>query len=387
MRAALAAAMLGILLAGMPGAAAAAELGAAGLRVTPFLTERVEYESNILQSPSNAQDDAIVRTVPGVLLELPLGSHRLDLCARVEVLNFVDLPRYNAEHVLLLGTLALRFPSSLVVTVKEDFAYTTEPPGTELTGRVRSTTNVVAPSVEYDVGRRVALGADYTWAHVDFERAFAPLDRDEHTGGLSAFFRVALKTDLFANVAYGVKEFRSAPIRDVDRYIGVVGIRGALTDTVTTTFRAGVEVREPRQAHLTAYRGMVGSGDWVYRAGPHTQVTLVGEYFVAESAFATNFWYLANFLTVAAEHAVTPTLGLSGRLYVGTNEYPNKAMKRNGAAAWRSDEIFGGGLAADYQVVRWLALGADYTYTQRRSSFDAFDFADHVVGFKLTLSF
>jgi hypothetical protein len=62
-------------------------------------------------------------------------------------------------------------------------------------------------------------------------------------------------------------------------------------------------------------------------------------------------------------------------------------MKRNGAAAWRNDEIFGGGLAADYQVVRWLALGADYTYTQRRSSFDAFDFADHVVGFKLTLSF
>jgi hypothetical protein len=217
MRAALAAAMLGILLAGMP-AAAAAELGAAGLRVTPFLTERVEYESNILQSASNAQDDAIVRTVPGVLLELPMGSHRLDLGARVEVLNFVDLPRYNAEHVFLLGTLALRFPSSLVMTVKEDFAYTTEPPGTELTGRVRSTTSVLAPSVEYDVGRRVALGADYTWTRVDFERAFAQLDRDEHTGGLSAFYRVALKTDLFANVAYGVKEFRSAPIRDVDRY-------------------------------------------------------------------------------------------------------------------------------------------------------------------------
>src|SRR3989442_6128834 len=64
----------------------------------------------------------------------------------------MDMDKQDATHVFLLGKLALNFPGGLSLAVKEDFAHTTDPPGTELTGRIKSTTNVLPPSVEY-VGR------------------------------------------------------------------------------------------------------------------------------------------------------------------------------------------------------------------------------------------
>ena len=364
------------------------DLDLPGFKLTPFLTERAEYESNVFQAPSHAKDDVIIKTIPGLVLELPLGPHRIDLGMRAEFLNFVDMSKQDATHFFLLGKAALNFPGGLSAALKEDFAYTTDPPGTELTGRIRSTTNVLAPSVEYALARRFAIGTDYNWTHVNFDLASANgLDRNEHTWGLTGFWKVAPKTDLLANLSYGFKEFDHQSQRDVDRFVGVVGVRGEITPRLTSTFRVGYEDREPRDSDRTPYRGLVASGDWVWTPTNRTRISLVTERFVAESLFATNFWYLANMVTLSAEQRFTPKLTASARLFGGTNEYPDKASKVNGRQAWRDDEIAGIGLGIDYQIQRWLGIGADYTHTRRNSNFDNFDFKNDIVGAKVTLSF
>lgn len=364
------------------------DLDLPGFKVTPFLTERVEYESNVFQAPSRAKDDVIIKTIPGVLIELPIGPHRLDLGARFEFLNFMDLEDQDATHFFLLGKLALNFPGGLSVAVKEDFAHTTDPPGTELTGRIKSTTNTFSPSVEYSLARRFAIGADYTWTHVDFETsAVEALDRDEHTWGLTGFWKVAPKTDLLLNASYGFKDFDSASQRNVDRFIVVTGVRGEITPRLVSTFRIGFENREPRKDDFTPYRGLVASGDWVWTPTNRTRLTLVTERYVAESIFATNFWYLANMVTLMAEQKFTPKLTGTARLFGGTNEYPDKTAKVNGVQAWRSDEILGASLGIDYQIQRWLGIGADYTHTRRYSNFNNVQFKNDIVGAKVTLSF
>jgi polysaccharide biosynthesis protein VpsM len=359
------------------------DLNLPGFRVTPFITQRAEYESNVFQTPNHEQDDVIFRTIPGILVELPLGRHRLDFGARMEILRFADLDNQDTEHYFLFGKLALNFPGGLKATFTEDLAYTSDPPGTELTGRIESFTNVLSPSVEYGFARRYAIGADYVWTHVDFERQVNELDRDEHTFGITGFYKVAPKTDLLLNLAYGVKEFSTATGRDVQRYIGVVGIRGEITPRLTSTFRIGWESREPDDSRLTSYNGVVAGGDWVFQPTDRTRFTLVTERFVAESVYLTNLFYVANFATLVAEHKFTPKLLTSARAFGGTNDYPDKAGRRD----WRHDEIYGGGLGLDYQIQRWLAVGADVSYTRRYSNFDEFDYQDTVVGAKVTLSF
>ena len=83
------------------------ELGLPGFRIIPYLTERVEYNSNILLQPRNELDDLVSRTIPGVVVELPLGrsirGHREGLSdAQVRGRKVV------ARRQVVAGTLHLR---------------------------------------------------------------------------------------------------------------------------------------------------------------------------------------------------------------------------------------------------------------------------------------
>ena len=363
------------------------DLNLPGFTFTPFLTERVEYEANIFQTPSRAQDDVIVKTIPGFLVELPFGPHRLDFGARAEILRYADRDRQDTEHYFALGTLKLDFPGGLKAGLKEDFAHTSTPPGSELTGRIDSTTNVLAPGVEYGFAERYALGLDYAWTHVDFERDVNALDRDEHLGGLTGFYRVQPKTDLLLNYSYGIKDFAEDARRDVTRHLVMAGVRGYLTEKLTSTFRLGYESREPDHRGATAYHGLVATGDWVFQPLARTKVVLLTQRTVEESTFATNFWYLSTLVSLSAEHSFTPKLKANGRVFGGTNDYPDKAAKVNSTFHYRHDSLVGVGLGLDYQIQRWLLVGADWLHTDRRSNFENFQYSDDVVAAKVTLSF
>src|SRR6267378_226858 len=99
---------LGATLALLVSPAAAIDMNAAfdldlpGFKVSPFISERVEYESNVFQTPSHAKDDVIIKTIPGIVLELPMGPHRLALGVRAEFLHFMDMDQQDATHVFLL---------------------------------------------------------------------------------------------------------------------------------------------------------------------------------------------------------------------------------------------------------------------------------------------
>src|SRR5437773_11167551 len=58
--------------------AVAPDLDLPGFKITPFDTESAEYESNLFQTPRHAKDDLLIKTIPGIVLALPLGAHRLD---------------------------------------------------------------------------------------------------------------------------------------------------------------------------------------------------------------------------------------------------------------------------------------------------------------------
>jgi hypothetical protein len=379
-----------------PGPAAAVDLnaiwpdlGLPGFKITPFLSERVEYESNIFQSDRNANDDGISKTIPGFLLELPLGRHKIDLGFRMEILRYFNLTEQDTEHYFVLGTMALDFPGGLKVNLKEDFARTSDPPGTELTGRIGSSTNVLAPSVEYSLAQRYAIGFDYVWTHVRFDNdtGVQTLDRDEHAFGVTGFYKIQPKTDLLLNVGYGFKDFDNQDDRDVNRYFVLVGVRGEITPRLTSTFRIGYEIRDPKHGDNGEYHGVIAGGDLVWRPTERTRISLITERSVQESVFQQNFAYVTSQATLSAEHFLTRKLLISGRLYGAVSDYLQKTQKSNNVFGWRQDLVGALAVGIEYTIQKWLSVSADYTYTRRESNFDSFDYRDDIVGGKVTLSF
>jgi hypothetical protein len=394
---------LAVLAVGAPAPAVAVDLnalwpdlGLPGFKITPFLGQRFEYESNVFQAHSGSQDDVISKTIPGFVLELPLGRHKIDLGFRAEILRYFDLTDQDTEHYFVLGNLLLDFPGGLKLNLKEDFARTSDPPGTELTGRLNSTTNIVSPSVEYAFARRWAAGFEYVYTTVEFDSdsGVTDLDRTEHTFGLTGYYKVQPKTDILLNVGYGFKNFDNSQStttglqndRDADRFFVTTGLRGELTSRLVSTFRIGYEVRNGDDDRGD-YKGFIVGGDLVWRPTDRTRVSLITERSVQESIFQNNFVYIGNQATLSVEHFLTPKLLVSGRLTGSTANYFEKSQKTNSTFDWREDFVGSYSVGLEYNIQKWLAVSADYTHTRRDSNFNNFDYKDDIVGGKVTLSF
>src|SRR5689334_20807265 len=175
-----------------------------GLKLSPFFSQRVEYESNVFQTPSHTKDDIIFKMIPGFVADYTFGPHSVSVGYRAEILRYLDLTDQDTVHHFAVGQLRLDFPR-LLLNLRDDFARTSDPPGTELTGRILSNTNVLKPEAEYRWTSRFSTGLGYTWTNVRFDdRAIADLiDRDEHLIGASVFWKVVPKGDVLLNYTYG----------------------------------------------------------------------------------------------------------------------------------------------------------------------------------------
>jgi hypothetical protein len=358
-----------------------------GLKVSPFLSERVQYESNVFQAPSHAQSDVVFKTIPGFLADYAFGPHSLSAGYRAEILNWVELRSQDTVHHIAVGQLKLDFPR-LLVNLRDDFARTSDPPGSELTGRIQSTTNVLAPESEYRLTERFAVGANYSWTHVRFDDDFLGqlLDRDEHLTGASVFWRIRPKTDARLSYSYTRKNFTQAGDRDVAIHAVTLGLRGDLTAKLSSTFRVGFQTRDPQSGVAPGYTGLILGGDWIFRPTEHTTITLMTDRSVQESSFGDTPYYVTSNASLEVQQQFGSKLTGTVRVGGGINEYPSKQTIGD-VTDWRSDTFFAAGATVEYQIQPWLLVGVEYTHTFRRSNFDTFDYQDDKVVAKVTLQF
>lgn len=370
----------------LPSPAFALDL-ADGFTLSPFISEKAEYHSNIFQAPSRAQHDVIFKTIPGLLAEYTTGPVSLSAGYRLEILRFLDLTSQDTEHHFAVGQFKLELPR-LLINFRDDFVRTSDPPNSELTGRVESQTNTLHPEVEYKLTDRFAVGTDYTWTRVSFEqRTFSTiLDRDEHLIGGSVFWKFLPKTDLRFSYQYGQKDFDVATDRDVTRNIALIGLRGDLTAKLASTFRIGYESREPRRSNRKGYDGLILGGDWIYNPTERTTISLLTDRSVVESTFGSTLYFVATTATLVAEHRFVPKLSGNLRLTAGDNSYPTKETV-GGRTKFRNDATAGWGAGVDYDIQKWLRVGLEYLHTLRDSNFREFNFADDRVTGTITLQF
>src|SRR5437867_3521661 len=202
-----------------------------GLTMTPFLSERIEYETNVFQTASGEKSSMISRTTPGFLVEYGRGTLQLAAGYRAEILHYFDLEGLDTVNHNFVGQGKLTL-AKLQLMFRDDYVQTTVPPGTELTGPIKSNTNTLAPTAEYKLTDRFSLGGNYTWTHISFpgsdsssaanagaqaqqDQTVKQLDRDEHVAGLTVFWKFRPAGDLGLGYQYGTKTFISATERDV----------------------------------------------------------------------------------------------------------------------------------------------------------------------------
>jgi hypothetical protein len=358
-----------------------------GLKLSPFLSERFEYDTNVFQTPSHAQSDEIFKTIPGVVADYTFGPHSLSAGYRAEILNYVHLTDQDTVHHIAAGQLRLDFPR-LLLNLKEDFTRTSDPPGTELAGRILSNTNVLNPAAEYRLTQRFSTGLSYTWTRVRFDDPLIGdlIDRDEHLFGASVFWKMLPKSDLYLTYKGGFDVFTEATDRNFVRNQVVVGVRGDLTAKLSSSLYAGVEIRVPDQSNLQGYTGPIFGGDLTYRPTERATITLLVDRSTQESTFVTEIFYITTNATLIAQYQLLPKLSIGARLGGGVNDYPTKQTV-GAKTDWRHDSFLAAGALVEYAIQPWLRLGVEYLRTSRDSNFNPFEFVEDRITARVTFQF
>jgi len=379
--------LLTLVLAGSP--AMAFDLGqwVPGLKLSPFLSERVEYESNVFQVPSHSKDDIIFKTIPGFLVDYTFGTHSLSAGYRAEILRYLDLTNQDTVHHIAVGQLRLDFPRTLL-NLRDDFTRTSDPPNTELTGRILSTTNVLKPEGEYRLTPSFSTGLNYAWTRVRFDdRTIATLiDRDEHLIGASVFWKFVPKGDLFLNYSYGWSSFTESSDRDFTSHSVTVGLRGDITSKLSSGFRVGYTWEEATRSNQESFSGLTLGGDWTYKPTERTIITLSTLRARQESTFGTTVFYVTNSGTLAVSHQLLPKLSVTARIGGGLNDYSRKETA-DGKTDFRHDSFILAGAQVEYDIQPWLRVGLEYLRTSRDSNFPSFRFVDDRITGRVTVQF
>jgi hypothetical protein len=372
-----------------------------GLTVTPFLSERVEYESNIFQTPNRTRGDMIFRTIPGFLADLTRGPFSLSVGYRAEIVNYLTLTDQNALNQSGVVQLKVDMPR-LKLQLRNDYTETTDPPGSELTGPIKSQTNVLAPGAEYRLTERFSLGVNYSWTHIHFpatsasagspndqqNQAVQQLDEDDQLAGATVWWKFLPKSDIGLSLQYGTQRFDKDSSRDTQREIVGLVLRGDLTAKLSSTFKIGIEHQEASSGG-PAFTGVVMGGGWVFQATERTQFTLNTDRSPQVSVFEGAQYYVSTSAWLGARHEF-PSRKLAAWLRVGVGEdsYNTKQPTANGVTTkYRLDTVLGTAVGVDYAIQPWLRTGIDYTFKQRTSNFNQFNYDDNKISGRITVQF
>ena len=358
-----------------------------GLKVSPFLSERIEYESNVFQVPSHSQDDIIFKTIPGLVVDYTFGAHSISAGYRAEILKYLELTNQDTVHHIAVGQLRLDFPRTLL-TLKDDFTRTSDPPGTELTGRILSTTNVLKPEGEYRLTPSFSTGLRYSWTRVRFDDdAIANLiGRDEHLIGASVFWKFVPKGDVFVSYSFGRVVFDTATDRDYIAHSITAGLRGEITSKLSSSFYVGYTHQDADRGGRESFSGLFLGGEYVYRPTDRLTLTLSTQRARQESTFGTAVFYVTNSGTLSAQYQILPKVTLSARLGGGLNDYSSK-QTADGKTDFRHDSFLLAGAQADYEIQPWLRVGLEYLRVSRDSNFPSFRFVDDRITARATVQF
>lgn len=358
-----------------------------GLKVSPFLSERVEYETNVFQVPSHSQDDIIFKTIPGILADYTFGPHSLSAGYRAEILNYVTLTNQDNTHHIAAGQLRLDFPRTLI-NVKDDFTRTSDPPGTELTGPVLSTTNVLKPTGEYRLTPSFSVGPSLSWLHQRFDDPSIGnlIDRDEYLTGASVYWKFLPKADLSLNYYYGWTDFTQATDRNYTQNSVTVALRGDMTAKLSSTFSVGYTQQSANQSGQVSFSGWTTGGQTVYRPTERTTISFSTLRTSQASTDGSNPYYVTTSAVLSAEHQLLTKLTVGARVGGGMNNYPDKDTI-DGKTDWRQDTFSVGGAQIDYDIQPWLRVGLEYIRTGRDSNFSSFRFVDERISGHVTVQF
>jgi hypothetical protein len=197
------------------------------------------------------------------------------------------------------------------------------------------------------------------------------------------------KTKLFLAYRHGMLNYQVGYVNDATFDNVEVGATGSIAPKVQGTVKAGVQMRKyeddlndaKEDANTAQY-----SVQAVWKPVEKTDVTLFAKRGNVETNYGDARFYTSTLTDLSVSRMVRKfkvTVGLS---YEDVR-YSDKRNTLSATEIIRKDENAGARLTVDYNIQKWLVANAGYSYKDRSSNFDQFEYKDNIVSVGLKAMF
>lgn len=372
-------AILGVFSAGAQ-AVEPASLTSGPLKVYPSITVDAAYDDNIYTTATDEKDSWITIISPKVLLEAQKGANTYSLQYSAKIGSYNDASDDNYDNHQLLAKAEIQANAQVGFNLQAEYLKGSDARGS--TDRVASDdpdewhSTGVGGVFRYggeNAKGRVEIEADHVRKRYDNNRDItSTADLDQTTLGATFYWRVKPKTSLLFQVQNIEFDYQEDPYssfvkrdfsQDSDETRYLVGVTWDATAKTSGTIKVGRLEKDFDDSARDDYSGT--SWDVGVKWSPKTYSTVdfttgsttnettgIGDT-IEEQYYGASWNHSWNSRFSTTAHAKFSDLDYHG-------DTPASGPDRN-------DELEVYGLAAKYEMRRWLNIGASYTYSENDS--------------------
>jgi hypothetical protein len=329
------------------------------ITVTPTLSVIGEYNDNVFQNNANRVDDFVIGFTPGIAVAVENPIYRLLGSYSFTAEIYADQTQLNdafARQDLRLDG-EYRVSPRLTVSLSEGLAISnyTNAISTEAvsTGRTRSTSNTLSPGVAFQLNPRTTLRGRGTWTMLRYDTD-AAIDSDTYAA--EGFVDYAITPRLTGSAGYQFAYFDVQDLAGTSTHTPRVGLTYRFTPTLT---------------------GSIGGGPSIVVFDDDVEVTPALTAAVQQqfSWGAVSAQYDRAVGTAGALGGTTDNQAIAAILQV--DRLVRGLIVQFSPRYTRSTSTFGDGIEIDtfsltlqarYEINRWIAAVAGYTYYLQSSS-------------------
>ena len=361
-------------------------------QVNPFLEVQERYETNVFRVSDDEEEDSDFVTVisPGIHVEFPsvkdadfraIGNYRADLQLYGNDSDSEVDPEgeLNTNAHRLDGQLLFNFASGLRFKTGYTLNITSAPPDFRGDTRDQYTEHEFIAQTAYAFADRYEIQLQYDGLLRSYDDTENEAD-DLTSHGIEAtmFYQLFSKFSILGGGSYAMIDREEPTFFDSTEYTGFGGIRYEATERTTSILKVGAIFKDFDTELIDDATEVFASGELITELSDTTVLSLqlyrnISETSVSSESSANGAYYMTTGVGAQMTHTLTalPNLSFTGKFSYSNEDYPEDSSER-------SDDNLEVSVGADYKFLKYVTVGAHYTYSSTDSNIDTNDFTDNI---------
>lgn len=366
-------------------ASAAGEIRLGGLHVLPVITLTAGHDSNIYLEPVNEIDDNIFSAKGALDLVLPMEDFFLKAGGWYDAIRYADNDIQDREDWNVHASFGAEFPGGLDFKIGDRYSMLWLSPSDQFGRGEQYTLNEFFADAGFSIQDRARFVADFFNNLYEYDDS-TDRDRQENIIAGTFYWRFQPKTSALFELSYGDFAYDTNVVQDNTAVQAQLGLAWNVTGKSTGEFKFGYEWKDYEDESQDDGDFFVFTLGLAHSFSRATSTHVSASRSSVETDFVDNPYYISSIFKADLKQQFSGKTYGKALLSYRSDDYPTTVAITVDEVALsddRQDDTLGFGLALGWDATRWLNIEAAYTYEDRDSTLDLFDYNDIIYSLAL----